>query len=58
MIRPTEKDIGRAVVYRPPGGAPEEGVITGMNEWHVLVRYGADRGSKATSRDALEWVTT
>jgi hypothetical protein len=59
MIEPTEEDIGRAVVYtghRYPGGKLEEGVITSFNDHRVFVRYGADKGSKSTSREDLEWV--
>ena len=59
MIEPTEADIGRKVVYtgnRYPGGELEEGVITSFNSRAVFVRYGADVGSKATSRQDLEWV--
>ena len=58
MIEPTEDDIGRAVVYtgnRYPGGKLEEGVITSFNDYLVFVRYGADKGSKGTSRADLEW---
>ena len=58
MIEPTEDDIGRAVVYtgnRFPGGKLEEGVITSFHDHAVFVRYGADKGSKATSRADLEW---
>jgi hypothetical protein len=59
VIDPTDKDIGRAVVYignRYPGGMPEEGVITSCNAAAVFVRYGADKTSKATSRADLEWM--
>jgi hypothetical protein len=59
MIDPTQTDIGRAVVYtgnRYPGGKLEEGVITSFHDHAVFVRYGADKGSKATSRADLEWV--
>lgn len=60
MIEPTDRDIGRKVVYtgnRYPGGQPEEGVITSFNDHAVFVRYGAEYGSKATSREDLEWMT-
>jgi hypothetical protein len=56
MIEPTEDDIGRAVVYSYPGGKLKEGVITSFNDHRVFVRYGADKGSKSTSREDLEWV--
>ena len=59
MIVPTNEDIGRAVIYtgnRYPGGVVEEGVITSFNATSVFVRYGADKTSKATSREDLEWV--
>ena len=55
MIEPSEDDIGRAVVYTGPGGAIEEGVITSFNNICVFVRYGANKHSKGTSRDDLEW---
>lgn len=58
MIEPTEDDIGHAVVYtgnRYPGGKPEEGVITSFNKVCVFVRYGADKHSKGTSQQDLEW---
>ena len=60
MIRPTEKDIGRAVIYtgnRYPGGEIEEGVITSFNDHSVFVRYRGDAHSKGTSRQDLEWVS-
>jgi hypothetical protein len=59
MIEPTTSDIGRGVIYtgnRYPGGKLEEGVITSFNDYAVFVRYGADKGSKATSRADLEWL--
>lgn len=60
MIRPTENDKGRAVIYtgnRYPGGKTEEGVITSFNEATVFVRYGAEKHSKGTSPADLEWAT-
>jgi hypothetical protein len=59
MIDPTSTDIGRKVIYtgnRYPGGRPEEGVITSYNNHAVFVRYGAEYGAKATSREDLEWI--
>lgn len=59
MIDPTEKDIGRKVVYtgnRYPWGKLEEGVITSFNSTTVFVRYGSDYGSKGTNRSDLEWI--
>lgn len=58
MIEPTEKDIGRKVVYRAaPFMAPEEGVITSINNEFVFVRYGSNTTSAATRRKDLEWVS-
>lgn len=60
MIDPAPGDVGRRVVYtgnRHPGGRLEEGTITSFNDYAVFVRYGADAGSKATSRADLEWLT-
>jgi hypothetical protein len=59
MIKPTQADIGRKVIYtgnRYPDGKPEEGVITSYNTVAVFVRYGSDTGSKGTSRADLEWL--
>lgn len=56
MINPTEKDIGRKVIYQ--GGHPddrEEGVITSFNDHCVFVRYRGTT-SQATGRDHLEWI--
>lgn len=62
MITPEEKDIGRKVVYTGnqtralQEGVPfEEGVITGMTDFYVFVRYGEEKISKATRREDLEW---
>ena len=53
MIDPTEKDIGRGVVFKRPFCETESGVITSFNEMVVFVRYGSDRNSKATYREDL-----
>lgn len=59
MIKPTEADIGRAVIYQ--GGHPadkDEGVITSFNERVVFVRYRSQHPSangQATSPDDLSW---
>lgn len=58
MIHPTEKDIGRGVIYRADSkllGEREAGVITGFNDRCVFVRYGGCRNSAATSREDLTW---
>lgn len=63
MINPTEKDIGRRVVYIPNHadgnyGHPDckEGPITSMNEHFVFVRYGLGDTSAATKRENLIWL--
>jgi hypothetical protein len=58
MIEPTEKDVGRLVVYKKPWMEHkdvEQGVITSFNDSFVFVRYGSDTHSKATYRKDLEW---
>lgn len=61
MIRPTQADIGRRVVYRDWSGRPEEGVITSIPLTHdppaVFVRYGSDQHSKLTYSRHLEWTS-
>jgi hypothetical protein len=57
MIEPIAGDVGRGVVYRDRSGAKvDEGVITRISPQYVFVRYGADKHSKATRREDLEWV--
>jgi len=50
--------IGLLVVYRRPGQKPDEGVITSVNDRHVLVRYGSQVGSAATNPADLERVAS
>lgn len=40
--------LGKTVIYRPPGQSPELGMITSVNDHFVFVRYGEDKGAKAT----------
>lgn len=60
--------VGRKVVYRPPHWksvkrknpgpwAPEEGVITSVNDSFVFVRYGSQAGSAATNAENLEFTS-
>lgn len=53
MIKPTDKDIGRAVTFRYRTTA-EEGVLTSVNEHYAFVMYGG-RTSSATRFEDLEW---
>ena len=55
MIEPTDKDMGRPVIYTPGHGQQERGVITGFNDHAVFARYGADINSKGTYRRDLAW---
>lgn len=55
MIRPTEEDVGRQVIYDDDNGTREYGVITSMNTYFVFVRYGPGETSQATKREDLEW---
>lgn len=58
---PTEKDIGRGVVYTPEHGGPsEDGAITSFNERFVFVRYQDQHPGapgKATHHKDLRWLT-
>jgi len=60
VIKPTEKDIGRMVVYRQPYMKTTEnwefGIITSFNEHFVHVRYGTETGSKSTKHSDLTWL--
>ena len=60
MIRPTQEDIGRRVIYRERGTHAgrkiEEGTLTSYNHLHSFVCYGAPgTTSAATDFADLEW---
>ena len=57
MIDPKERDIGRAVIYRPSewSAKPERGRITSFDSQFVFVRYERSEYSVATNRDVLFW---
>lgn len=57
MIEPTEKDVGRWVIYQAghPNAPREDGTITGFNDSVVWVRYRGDLHAKPTSRADLSW---
>lgn len=58
MIHPTEKEIGRKVLYTGNvmwGNPKEPGVITSVSEHFVFVRYGDNVHGQATKRVDLEW---
>lgn len=60
MIKPTEADIGRGVIYRGghPNAEAEPGVITSFNERVVFVRYATQHPSaagQATDPQDLTW---
>jgi len=60
MINPTEKDIGRGVIYQAsyPNAPREDGVIVRVTEHSVFVRYkGQHPGAsgQGTNREDLEW---
>jgi len=51
----TERDEGREVVFAPPWGPAEEGVIDSWNERYVYVLYRRQSEAHATSPDYLEF---
>ncbi len=60
MINPTDKDIGRPVIYQAnyPGSEIEDGIITSFNDFYVFVLFARQRGGQfgqATRRENLEW---
>jgi len=54
MINPTEKDIGRAVIYNP-GYKQEAGRIKSFNDSFVFVWYHEGDTAAATKREHLFW---
>ena len=58
MIEPTEKDIGRGVVYQAghPGAPAEDGIITSFNDYCVFVRFKSPT-SQGCKREDLRWLS-
>ena len=58
-LEEAKNNIGRYVTYTPFQGCSknqyELGVITGVNETYVFVRYGNDINSKATRPEDLKF---
>ena len=46
--------VGDGVVYAPAHGVREDGVVTGVDDRYVFVRYAGDEHSKATRPELLE----
>ena len=59
MINPTDKDIGRGVIYAKGQDFEERGTITSFNDLFVFVRYEfathPSANGKATRREDLTW---
>ncbi len=59
MIDPTNRDIGKAVIYRDlPWTPAEDGIITSFNRRYVFVRYKGQHPSapgQPTLRKNLTW---
>ena len=56
MICPTEKDIGRGVIYIGHGGEREQGTITSIRHPDkTFVNYGRGSTSALTRNDQLHW---
>ncbi len=50
------RDVGRAVIYRSPGGDKiEEGCVSSWNYVFIFVRYGIGPQAAATDPKDLEW---
>ncbi len=56
MIDPTEKDVGRGVIYIGHGGERERGTITSIRHADkTFVNYGRGSTSALTRNDQLHW---
>ena len=56
-IEQASANIGRGVIYRRPYCEAEQGIITGVSETTVFVRYLGDMHSKGTQPGDLEWLS-
>ena len=60
MIDPTERGVGRGVIYRVRNRNgdiidEERGVISSFSDHYVFVRYGTSSTAQATDRNDLFW---
>ena len=55
MIIPQQSDLGRRVVYRPPGAGSRYGVISAIYPRRVFVRFDHQHYSRAVNPDHLEF---
>ncbi len=54
-LNEARKHVGAGVVYRPhPDAQAEDGIITGVSDRWVFVRYAGDIGAKATDPGQLQ----
>ena len=56
MIFPQQTDLGRRVVYRPPGAGRRYGVISAIYTRRVFVRFDHQHYSRAADPAYLEFV--
>jgi hypothetical protein len=55
MIFPQKTDLGRRVVYRPPGAGRRYGVISAIYTRRVFVRFDHQHYSRAVNEAYLEF---
>ena len=57
MIKPTDNDIGRKVIYNVghKGAKNEYGTISSFTEFYVFVLYGNSYNGIANKRENLRW---
>ena len=55
MITPKQTDLGRRVVYRPPGAGSRYGVISAIYPRRVFVRFDHQHFSRAVNPAYLEF---
>jgi hypothetical protein len=55
MITPQQTDLGRRVVYRPPGAGRRYGVISAIYTRRVFVRFDHQHYSRAVNEAYLEF---
>ena len=53
MITPEQADLGRRVIYRPPGAGRRYGVISAIYTRRVFVRSDHQHYSRAVNRPIL-----
>ena len=58
MIIPQQTDLGRRIIYRPPGAGRRYGIISAIYTRRVFIRFDHQHHSRAVDPAYLEFAKT